>query len=114
MRLDIDRVIQTGVGVSLSCLSVSGIMCINRGSGSGSGACPTAGSGSCPKSESGSGSCSTAGSGSGSCPTAGSGSCPKSESGSCPALNCSRINLNFGLGAMGLTGLLLVYKSVRM
>ena len=96
MRLDIDRVIQTGVGVSLSCLSVSGIMCINRGS------CSTAGSGSCPKAESGS------------CPTAESGSCPKSESGSCPALNCSRINLNFGLGAMGLTGLLLVYKSVRM
>ena len=88
MRLDIDRVIQTGVGVSLSCLSVSGIMCINRGS------CPTA------RPEA--------------CPTAGSGSCPKSESGSCPALNCSRINLNFGLGAMGLTGLLLVYKSVRM
>ena len=110
MRLDIDRVIQTGVGVSLSCLSVSGIMCINRGSGSGSGSCPTTGSGS--------GSCPTAGSGScpksesGSCSTAGS--CPKSESGSCPALNCSRINLNFGLGAMGLTGLLLVYKSVRM
>ena len=96
MRLDIDRVIQTGVGVSLSCLSVSGIMCINRGS------CPTAGPGSCPTA------------GSGSCPTAGS--CPKSGSGSgsCPALNCSRINLNFGLGAMGLTGLLLVYKSVRM
>ena len=91
MRLDIDRVIQTGVGVSLSCLSVSGIMCINRGS------CPTA------RPEA--------------CPTAGSGSCPKSESGSCHKYgSCleARINLNFGLGAMGLTGLLLVYKSVRM
>jgi hypothetical protein len=104
MRLDIDRVIQTGVGVSLSCLSVSGIMCINRGS------CPTARPEACPKSESGS--CPTARPEA--CPKSESGSCPKSESGSCPALNCSRINLNFGLGAMGLTGLLLVYKSVRM
>jgi len=107
MRLDIDRVIQTGVGVSLSCLSVSGIMCINRGScpTARPEACPTAGSGSCPTAESGS------------CPTAGSGSCHKSESGSCHKYgSCleARINLNFGLGAMGLTGLLLVYKSVRM
>ena len=38
MRLDIDRIIQTTAGVSLSCLSVSGLMCINtvcsRGSSS--------------------------------------------------------------------------------
>jgi hypothetical protein len=71
MRLDIDRMIQAGTGVALSHLSVSGIMCINRASGDGSG--PING----------------------------------------PALKCSRINLNLGLSAMGLTGLLLVYKSVR-
>ena len=83
--LNIDNLIQTGAGITLSTLSVSGLMCINsiRSRNTNTNNNETNG---CP--------------------------CPGTSNS--PGLNCSRINLNLGLSAMGVTGAMLVYRGLRM
>ena len=85
MLLNIDNLIQTGAGITLSTLSVSGLMCINsiRPRNTNTNNNETTG---CP--------------------------CPGNSNS--PGLNCSRINLNLGLSAMGVTGAMLVYRGLRM
>jgi hypothetical protein len=78
MRLNIDSLIQTSAGISLSTLSISGLMCINT---------------ICTKPQNDE-----------------SNNCPVNS----PGLHCSRINLNIGLSAMGITGTLLVFRGLRM
>ena len=78
--LNIDNLIQTSAGVTLSSLSVSGLMCINT---------------LCSRTDS-------------------SSSCPCPGEPNSPGLHCSRINLNIGLSAMGVTGALMVYRGLRM
>ena len=84
MTLNIDNLIQTSVGVTLSTLSVSGLMCINT---------------LCSRTRSN---------------TNSSSNCPCPIESNSPGLYCSRINLNLGLSAMGVTGALLVYRGLRM
>lgn len=78
MVLNIDNCIQTAAGLSLSFLSVSGIMCVSK----------------CPRSQ----------------------ACSQENNDNNNQLNlgCSRINMQLGLGAMGVTGGLLVYRGLRM
>ena len=85
--LNIDNLIQTSAGVTLSTLSVSGLMCINT---------------LCSRTRSNTNSQES----SSTCP------CPVEQNSS--GLHCSRINLNIGLSAMGVTGALMVYRGLRM
>ena len=82
--LNIDNLIQTSAGFTLSTLSVSGLMCINT---------------LCSRTRS---------------DTNSSSNCPCPVEPNSPGLHCSRINLNLGLSAMGVTGALLVYRGLRM
>ena len=84
--LNIDNLIQTSAGVTLSSLSVSGLMCINT---------------LCSRTRSNTNSQSSS-------------SCPCPVEPNSPGLHCSRINLNIGLSAMGVTGALLVYRGLRI
>ena len=85
--LNIDNLIQTSAGVTLSSLSVSGLMCINT---------------LCSRTRSNTNSQES------------SSSCPCPVEPNSPGLHCSRINLNIGLSAMGVTGALFVYRGLRM
>ena len=84
--VNIDNLIQTGAGITLSTLSVSGLMCINSIRPGNRNTNNNEQTNCCP--------------------------CPGNSNS--PGLNCSRINLNLGLSAMGVTGAMLVYRGLRM
>ena len=87
MLLNIDNLIQTGAGITLSTLSVSGLMCINSIRPRNTNTNTNNNETTC---------------------------CPCPGNSNSPGLNCSRINLNLGLSAMGVTGAMLVYRGLRM
>ena len=90
MPVNIDNLIQTGTGITLSALSVSGLMCINSilpGDRNLRGNLDQDNNENCSP-------------------------CPANSNS--PGLNCSRINLNIGLTAMGVTGVMIVYRGLRM